>query len=47
MREAEIGLLAADQLDIDLGQDLGVEERAVLGAARLRQLSRSPRCVSA
>ena len=30
--EVEIGLLAADQLDIDLGQDLGVEQRAVLGA---------------
>ena len=29
------GLLAADQLDIDLGQDLGVEQRAVLGAPRI------------
>ena len=33
-RQVEIGLLAADQLDIDLGQELGVEQRAVLGAAR-------------
>ena len=31
-REVEADLPAADQLDIDLGQDLGVEERAVLGA---------------
>ena len=31
-RQVEADLLAADQLDIDLGQDLGIEERAVLGA---------------
>ncbi len=35
VHEAEIRLLAADQLDIDLGQDLGVEQRAVLGSARI------------
>ena len=31
-RKIEAHLLAADELDIDLGQDLGVEERSVLGA---------------
>ena len=31
-REPERGLLAADKFDIDLGQQLGVEKRAVLGA---------------
>src|SRR4051812_1937502 len=29
-RQVEARLLAADELDIDLGQDLGVEERSVL-----------------
>ena len=29
-RKAEIGLPGADQLDIDLGQELGVEQSAVL-----------------
>ena len=33
--EAELRLARADQLQIDLGQDLGVEQRAVLGAARI------------
>src|SRR3712207_7442352 len=33
--EPEIGLPAAHQLDIDLGQDLGVEEGAVPHAARV------------
>src|SRR3954447_24577079 len=31
--EAELRLAGADELDIDLGQDFGVEQRAVLGAA--------------
>ena len=31
--QAEIGLLAADELDIDFGQDFSVEERPVTGAA--------------
>ena len=30
--QAERRLLAADQLDIDFGQQLGIEQRAVLGA---------------
>ena len=33
--EAELRLARADQLQIDLGQDLGVEQRAVLGAPRI------------
>ncbi len=33
--EIETGLLAADQLDIDLGENLGIEKRAVLRAARI------------
>ena len=33
--QAELRLAAADQLEIDLGQNLGVEQRAVLGAARI------------
>ena len=33
--QAELRLARADQLQIDLGQDLGVEQRAVLGAARI------------
>ena len=31
----ELRLPGADQLEIDLGQELGVEQRAVLGAARI------------
>ncbi len=31
--QTELRLARADQLDIDLGQDFGVEQRAVLGAA--------------
>ena len=35
MRKNELRLPRADQLDIDLGQKLGVEQRAVLGAPRI------------
>ena len=34
-RKAELRLARADQLQIDLGQDLGIEQRAMLGAARI------------
>ena len=30
--KSERGLLAADQLEIDFGQQFGIEQRAVLGA---------------
>ena len=33
LRQNELRLAGADQLDIDFGQQLGVEQRAVLGAA--------------
>ena len=36
--ETEVGLAGADQLDIDLGQQLGVEQRAVLDPLRVVDL---------
>ncbi len=35
LRKNELRLPGADQLDIDLGQKLGIEQRAVLGAPRI------------
>ena len=33
LRQNELRLPGADQLDIDFGQELGIEQRAMLGAA--------------
>ena len=35
LRQHELRLARADQFDIDFGEQFGVEQRAVLGAARI------------